>query len=232
MSSGRILSARLPATSRRTPVQRRSRERVERILHVAERIVVRDGIDELSMRALAARARLPVGSLYTYFADREAIITALIERHTGAMDERVTRDVSTLQTFSVRTIIQSIIGSYRLAYQEHPSFVVLWFQGRVSPAIVAHVRERNKALADAFHAFGTTAGLLNPGADATVLEFGAEMIDSFLELAYRDDINGNERIVTEGSEMVIGYLERHATPKGIQGIDASDLSAPLETSGR
>jgi AcrR family transcriptional regulator len=44
---------------RRVPVQRRSRERVERILLTAEQILVREDFDALTTRAVAERARVP-----------------------------------------------------------------------------------------------------------------------------------------------------------------------------
>jgi AcrR family transcriptional regulator len=221
-----------PSSARRTPVQRRSRERVEAILRAAEAVVVRDGVEALSTRALAERAGLPVGSLYTYFADREAIIAALIERHVGAMDERVARDASALDTFSVRTLVESVVASYRAGYAARPSFVVLWFRGRVSPEIVDDVRARSNALAARFRAFTISASLLREDTEPFVFEFVAEMIDRFMALAYRDDLRGEDRIVREGTDMIVRYLEPFATPAGIEGVPASGLTVHLQAPAR
>ena len=65
---------------RRVPQQVRSRDRVERILEVAGEIVVADGVEAVTTRAIAAAAGLPVASLYQYFADKEAVLLALVER--------------------------------------------------------------------------------------------------------------------------------------------------------
>lgn len=220
------------AAGRRQPVQRRSRERVERILRVAEELVVRDGVDALSTRVLAERAGLPVGSLYTYFADRESIIRALIERHVGAMDVRVTAKVAALSTVSVRTLVEAVVGSYLETYREQPSFVALWFQGRVSPEIVTFVRQRNALLAEAFHAYAVSAGILRPDTDRLVLEFAAEIIDSVLGLVHRDDLGGDARLANEGTEMIVSYLERHATVAGVTGLRPGAVPGPLRLGGR
>jgi AcrR family transcriptional regulator len=217
--------------ARRTPIQRRSRERVEGILRAAEQIVVSAGVEALSTRSVAERARVPVATLYQYFADREAIIAALIERHVSAMDERIAADLAALERFSVRTLVETTVAAYVAGYRERPSYVVLWFRGRVSPELVDYVRERNERLAVRFHSFTTEAGILRPGTHPLVLRLTADVIDRFLEVAYRHDLDGDQRIVREGIEMTVSYLERHATPAGIAGVKASDLGQGVGVAG-
>ena len=216
------------ALKRRIPVQRRSRARVERILRVAEQIVIRDGLDALSTRAVAARAKVPVASIYQYFADREAIIAALIERHVLAMDEQLASALGELETFSARTLVQTTVEAYVAGYRERPSYVMLWFQGRVSPDIDAFVRARNRDLAARYHAFAIAAGIVRADTDPLAVQLVAEMIDSFLGVAYRDDIRGDERVVAEGIEMIVSYVERYATPQGIAGVRRADLAEQLD----
>jgi AcrR family transcriptional regulator len=215
--------ATLPRT-RRTPVQRRSRERVERILGAAEQLVVSSGVEALTTRAVAERSEIPVGTLYQYFADRDAIISALIERHVLSMDERVAAALGNLERYSVRSIVETTVAAYRADYRERPSYVVLWFQGRLSADIARFIRDRDDLLADAFHRFATELGLLRRGTDPIVIRLCFELADRFLEVAYREDIRGDDRVVKEGTEMIIAYLERYATPTGIDGIDAATAS--------
>jgi AcrR family transcriptional regulator len=216
---------------RRTPVQRRSRERVEEILLAAEQIVVGEGFDALSTRAVAERAKVPVATLYQYFADREAIVAALIDRHVSAMDVRLQEDVAALRTYSVRTLVEAVVDAYVAGYRARPSYVVLWFQGRVSAEIVARVRERTSQLAAQFHSFALAAGVLESETDVLVLEVAADAIDGVLDMAYRNDFDGDQRVLRAGIEMIVSYLERHATPAGIAGVKASDLAARWEAPG-
>lgn len=210
--------------TRRTPVQRRSRERVERILRAAEQLVVSSGVEALTTRAVAERAHIPVATLYQYFADRDAIISALIERHVLSMDERIAAALQSLPTYSVRSIVEATVEAYRADYRERPSYVVLWFQGRLSADIARFIRERDDLLADAFHQFATKLGLLREGTDPLVIRLCFELADRFLEVAYRHDLDGDDRVVNEGIEMIIAHLERYATPAGVAGIDAATAS--------
>jgi AcrR family transcriptional regulator len=212
------------ATPRRRPVQRRSRERVRRILAAAEGIVASAGVEALTTREVARRAEVPVATLYQYFADREAIIAALIEGHIFSMDDRIARALQTLDSYSVRTIVETMIAAYRADYRERPSYVVLWFQGRAGPEIADMVGERGRTLADAFHDFGVGVGILRPDTDRVVLRLCFEVADRFMEYAYRHDLRGDDRVVAEGIEMIVSHLERSATAPGIEGLPASAVS--------
>ncbi len=209
---------------RRKPVQRRSRARVQRILRAAEDVVVTAGVEVLTTREVARRAHVPVATLYQYFADREAIIAALIEGHIGSMDARLSRALAALETYSVRTIVETVIAAYRADYLERPSYVVLWFQGRAGTEIAALVAERGRALADAFYDFGITTGLLRRDTPPMVLRLCFEVADRFLESAYRYDLRGDDHVAAEGTEMIVSHLERYVTPAGIDGIPAVDVS--------
>ncbi|WP_428248912.1 TetR family transcriptional regulator [Ferrovibrio sp.] len=67
--------------SRRLPTQRRSRERVERLLGVSRDLIAAQGSEALRMSDVAQQAGVSIGSLYQYFPDKAAVIRALAERY-------------------------------------------------------------------------------------------------------------------------------------------------------
>ena len=69
-----------PFPLRRMPSQRRSRERVEKMLAAATELIAESGSDALRMGEIADRAGVSIGSLYQYFPDKAAILQTLAER--------------------------------------------------------------------------------------------------------------------------------------------------------
>ncbi len=72
----RVVSDRL----RKRPTQERSRRRFEAILDAAAELFAADGLEAVSMEAIATRAGTSIGSLYQYFPDKQAVFFALAER--------------------------------------------------------------------------------------------------------------------------------------------------------
>ena len=73
----------------RKPKQARSLERVNRILDVAEVIFIEQGYAAATTKEIAAVAEVPIGTLYQFFPDKEAILQALAERYSDLLDQQV-----------------------------------------------------------------------------------------------------------------------------------------------
>lgn len=80
-----MASTRIPASlperlrPRKSPRQTRAKELVAAVLEAGSRILVRDGYEKLSMQQVATLAGVSPGSLYQYFPDKAALVTALVE---------------------------------------------------------------------------------------------------------------------------------------------------------
>lgn len=65
---------------RRKPSQPRAKASVDAIVEAAAQILVQDGAAAVTTQSVADRAGVSVGTLYQYFADREAVLVALRAR--------------------------------------------------------------------------------------------------------------------------------------------------------
>jgi AcrR family transcriptional regulator len=70
---------------RKQPKQERSRATIDAILTATARVLVKEGFDRASTNRIADAAGVSIGSLYQYFPSKEALVAALIERHTEEM---------------------------------------------------------------------------------------------------------------------------------------------------
>ncbi len=128
MASLTDVAAADPAGSlRRAPSQRRSRERVERILAVATELIAAQGSDALRMAEVAAKAGVSIGSLYQYFPDKAAIIRTLAERINAegrACIEEGLRDVR--DAAGLREAFGRLIDTYYGLFLAEPVMRDIW----------------------------------------------------------------------------------------------------------
>jgi AcrR family transcriptional regulator len=84
--------ARKPQTNpRKSASQERSRLTVDALLEATTRVLIKEGYDRASTNRIAEVAGVSIGSLYQYFPSKEALVAAVIDRHTQEISE-VTRD--------------------------------------------------------------------------------------------------------------------------------------------
>ncbi|SAL41466.1 TetR family transcriptional regulator [Caballeronia peredens] len=79
------------SAARRQPAQQRSRERLDRILEVAQQLIAEKGSEHVKMSEIAELAEISIGSLYQYFPDKRAIVRTLAELY-AAESRRCVRE--------------------------------------------------------------------------------------------------------------------------------------------
>ncbi len=82
---------------RNRPVQARSQARVELLLDVAAEVFEEVGYDSATTNLVAARAGVPVGTLYRWFPDKAALAEALTDRYLSgllALYERLVDEIT------------------------------------------------------------------------------------------------------------------------------------------
>jgi AcrR family transcriptional regulator len=206
------------ATKRRVPQQVRSRDRVARILEVTSQLVVQGGVEPLTTRAIATAAAIPVASLYQYFADKEAILLALVERDVAEMDDQVARDLRQLRLLSMRTIVETTMRAFVKVYHRRPAFVMIYLRGRTNPEIRDFCRQHNRRVARELFEFARAADMVPSHSTGRYAELAVEVGDRLFQLAFEHSLDGDGDVIDEGIAMVSSYLETHATPHGIAGI--------------
>ncbi len=109
-----------PAVRRRSPTQQRSQTTVEAIVTAAAQILERDGTAAMTTNAIAVRAGVSIGTLYQYFANRDALLAALVVRHTAAMRSVIAEPLATLADLPLPTIVERLVAAIIAAHQVAP----------------------------------------------------------------------------------------------------------------
>jgi AcrR family transcriptional regulator len=74
-----------PKVTRRTPQSVRGEQRVTKILDAADALFAEIGYEATTTNAIAARAETSIGSVYQFFAGKEAILEAITKRYQQAL---------------------------------------------------------------------------------------------------------------------------------------------------
>jgi AcrR family transcriptional regulator len=85
------MARKLQTNPRKSASQERSRSTVEALLVATARVLVKEGYERASTNRIAEVAGVSIGSLYQYFPSKEALVAAVIDRHTQQVS-KVTRN--------------------------------------------------------------------------------------------------------------------------------------------
>lgn len=101
---------------RKSPTQARASQTVDAIVEAATQILQSDGEERLNTNRIAERAGVSIGSLYQYFADKEAIIEAIARRERNKIIASIVKSLSVANPpdpeAAVREVIKTLIGAF------------------------------------------------------------------------------------------------------------------------
>jgi len=186
-----------PRTARRSPVQTRSQQTVQKVLDAASVLLQQIPLEEITTTRIAAEARLSIGALYRFFPDKQTIIDAIAVRHVERFKAEIEssvmpvlqREFGNLATFNPARILDSVVDAYIVYLDAHPDFRTISFGRHISAA----TREREASP--------------NVGLPAMLKNFMLER----LGIANTPELDLRLRVVSEAGERLIAYAYEHPT---------------------
>ena len=133
---------------RRKPKQARSKERVKRIMDVAEQMFIDEGYEITTTNAIATRAEVPIGTLYQFFDDKSAILYALAERYSDLFCQKFEElDDEKIMELPLPEYVELIVDTIVNFFQDHPGYHAIFMQAQ---GTVAEVEELDQAMDQEF----------------------------------------------------------------------------------
>ncbi len=196
------------ATSlRRAPVQRRSAERLTRILDACADLLDEVGYDALSTRGVAIRADVPIGSVYRFFGNKRAMADALAQRNLEVYIARVTERLRQESGGGWREAMDTVLDEYLTMKRTAPGFSLVDFGNQIP--VGKRDAEPNHRVADTLTTL--LSGVLGREPDDDLRRtflVATETADTLVHLAFRVTPEGDERIIGEMRELLRAYLSR------------------------
>ncbi len=197
-----------PAKLRHTPTQARSRERLQRVLDAADDVLAGEGTVAFTTTRVAERAGVPVGSVYRFFDDKEAIVEALAIRYWAELEAVVAR-LAERGPGGGRPASPSaaVLDALAAGFRARPGFLALWYGGLRSERVRAATRPSRLAITS------SVVEILRahwPAVGDEPVQTAAEMVvlagDGLLREAFRRRPDGDAALLAEAKAMLDAYL--------------------------
>jgi AcrR family transcriptional regulator len=122
-----ILDKKLRRRKRRRPQQTRARNTVDAILDAVAEVLKRDGVSAVTTNRISEVAGVSIGSVYQYFADKQAIFVALHQRHTEQIDRLLQAKLLENAGAPLERMIRAMVNAMIDAHTPDPELYSLMF---------------------------------------------------------------------------------------------------------
>jgi AcrR family transcriptional regulator len=130
---------------RKVPTQERSQRRVEAILQATIKLVLTHGYDATTTAMIAEAANVPIGSLYQFFANKEAILAALAQRYVDhLLALRILLFSGDIAAIPLPTLVDRTADTLIAFVDEHRGYTQLFNHAVFAPEIAttfAHMQQ-------------------------------------------------------------------------------------------
>ncbi|MFG3249056.1 TetR family transcriptional regulator [Streptomyces sp. NPDC048187] len=192
---------------RRAPVQRRSAERLTRILDACADLLDEVGYDALSTRAVALRADVPIGSVYRFFGNKRQMADALAQRNLERYAERVTERLTETGDGGWRGALDAVLDEYLAMKRTAPGFSLIDFGNQI-PVGDRHAVPNHRVAERLTELLSGYLGRRPDDDLRRVFLVAVETADTLVQLAFRVAPDGDEKIIEEARELLRAYLGR------------------------
>jgi len=203
--------AQLPSL-RTMPVQARGRDKLARMLEVADRLIATEGADAITTTRIATEAGISVGSVYRYLPHRGAIIEALAQYYLALLEERMDGLVESLRNVGDDVdVVGTAVDAFADFYRVHPGFRALWFGRHMTAEALeldrAHKRRMAERIRDLLVARGVGRADRRTLRVSQVIQLST---DAVMQEAFRISPDGDEALLEQLKALVRGYLAQLA----------------------
>jgi len=191
---------------RHRPVQERGRVRFDAILSAARELLAKGGLEGFTIEDVAARAEIPVGSVYQFFPNKFAIVAELDSRDTEALIDDLMASSSRLVGDDWQAETNDLIDLVAAHWVDDPTRRAVWLAMRSTAATRSLAAEHSRALVNTL--LPMIQGLTEDqtlAEQVTICEVVVEMSQSLLHFSVSDG-EPNPATVRELKRMLRAYL--------------------------
>ena len=198
--------------ARTKPSQARGKERVRLILAAALQLLQERGLDDVTTNDIAERARIPIGSLYRYYPNKDSIIIALTDLYVEDI-ARIFDQVGQnpiLPTLSWEEVLVLLVDGWVNYSRLNGPFALLYAE-RANPRL----RKENSQTWERFYtSFGAVINRRCPSITERQTLICFNFCLAAAEMGISDDqrAQGGEDMYLEALSVIADYMEKCCLP--------------------
>lgn len=202
-----------PAQRLRKPAQARTHERVARALAAAERLIVDQGPESVSIPDIAEASGVPRASLYQFYANKHQLFADIAEQHLTRVAAELKQYGAALAGAHWRDVVPLMVRSAAHYYNENPAASILilgWPMSRdtylAQEVTIEHIGDELRSL------FLTLSPPVNLPRTPDIATLVTELAFACLKYGYYRDGVITDDVMIQATLAAIGYLEQVLPP--------------------
>ncbi len=192
---------------RNVPIQARSRARLRSVLDAADAVLADRGADGFTTTRIAEVAGIPVGSVYRYFPDKQAIVEALAVSYWSDFEDLVAAAAEADEREPLDDPGGVVLDALAAGFRARPGFLALWYGGLRTEGVRDAARPTRSAIGRSIERILRVHW---PDTPSHTRRIAARMVviagDELLHEAFRADRRGNDQLLDEAKVMLDAYL--------------------------
>jgi AcrR family transcriptional regulator len=173
---------------RRRPVQERGRRRFAQILDAGRSQLATVGVDGFTLEHVAEAAEVPIGSVYQFFPNKQALIAELSAQDTEAIATELEQAATRFPAEDWQTNVDRLIDDLADMWRRDPSRRHVWLAMQSTAATRSLAAEQTSQVVDEVVPLVTPLMPRRGGRDVRVVaEVVVQMCYSLLHFSVHDD---------------------------------------------
>lgn len=144
-------------TPRKKPQQRRSRDTTDAIFEATIQVLLTNGFDKTTTIQIADRAGVSIGSLYQYFPNKRALLSAIVRRHVGGVVDATIAACQSVHGQPIEAMCATIMTAFVEAKTRRPDISRALYLPTAAVNDDGIVKEESGRCAQAIHDMLITA---------------------------------------------------------------------------
>jgi AcrR family transcriptional regulator len=199
--------AALRSTPRREPKQARARERLSRILDATRCELEQRPVGDITIEAIAARAGVPVGSLYQYYGGKTALLVEVAATVMREADDIMARRLAECLALPWREAVDQVLEASLGLLRDSPHYRRVLRSIRFTPEFAEVTAESNARVATLMSQHPAFEGAGIPSDKAReICVTTVTAVNALQDRVLADDGLDFDACLDETKRLVKGYL--------------------------